>query len=400
MKKVLIFSLAYFPKHVGGAEVAIKEITDRIDDVEFHVLTNRFDSTLPKMERLGNVWVHRIGVTTLNPSMADLKRFPLVLNKPLFQFWAVWHAVLLHRVHHFDATWAMMAHSTGVPAAMFKIFFPRVKYILNLQEGDPPEYIEVKMRPLWPLFRRAFTAADVVQPLSTFLATWARRMGYRGRIEVIPNAVDTERFHAVSQKEIEVAQQKCNLSEGSVMLLTTSRLVQKNAVDDVIRAMPYIDPRVTFVVAGTGPDEAMLRALAEEMGVAERVRFIGNIEQEHIPAYVHAADVFIRPSRSEGFGISFVEAMAAGIPVIATQEGGIADFLFDEKRNPGKQTTGWAVDKNAPDQIAAAVRDILARPEKVKEVVETARMMVIEKYDWKVIARTMREKVFTPLLGV
>jgi hypothetical protein len=48
MKKVLIFSLAYFPKHVGGAEVAIKEITDRISDIEFHMVTNRFDSTLPK----------------------------------------------------------------------------------------------------------------------------------------------------------------------------------------------------------------------------------------------------------------------------------------------------------------------------------------------------------------
>ena len=62
-QRILIFSLAYFPKHVGGAEVAIKEITDRItpEDIEFHLITLRFDSTLPKESREGNVHVYRIG---------------------------------------------------------------------------------------------------------------------------------------------------------------------------------------------------------------------------------------------------------------------------------------------------------------------------------------------------
>ena len=58
---MLIFSLAYFPNHVGGAEVAVKEITDRIDDIEFHLITLHFDSTLPHESREGNVQVHRIG---------------------------------------------------------------------------------------------------------------------------------------------------------------------------------------------------------------------------------------------------------------------------------------------------------------------------------------------------
>ena len=96
-------------------------------------------------------------------------------------------------------------------------------------------------------------------------------------------------------------------------------------------------------------------------------------------------------------GNSFVEAMAAEIPVVATQAGGISDFLFDEKRNPDKPTTGWAVDKDSPDQIAIAVKDIIARSGKVKEVVTTAKKMVTEKYDWDVISRDMQEKVFKRL---
>ncbi|MCE9541561.1 hypothetical protein K8R03_03315, partial [Candidatus Kaiserbacteria bacterium] len=95
MKKILIFSLAYFPKHVGGAEIAIREITDRNPDIEFHMVTNRFDSTLPKVEKVGNVLVHRIGIATKNPSMADLKKWPLKVNKPLFQFLAAFYALRL-----------------------------------------------------------------------------------------------------------------------------------------------------------------------------------------------------------------------------------------------------------------------------------------------------------------
>ena len=97
-------------------------------------------------------------------------------------------------------------------------------------------------------------------------------------------------------------------------------------------------------------------------------------------------------------GNSFVEAMAAGLPVIATQEGGIADFLFDEKRNLDKPITGWAVDKDSPEQIAAQVKHVMEHPEKVRAVIATACAMVMEKYDWDIIAKDMRERVFMPLL--
>jgi glycosyltransferase involved in cell wall biosynthesis len=400
-KKILIFSLAYLPKHVGGAEVSIKEITDRITDIEFHMVTNRFDSTLPRVQKIGNVLVHRIGIATKNPSMADLRKFPLHINKLLFQFYAPLRAQLLHWKYGYDATWAMTAHSCGVPGAIFKMLNPSVKYILNLQEGDPPEYVEKKMWPLWPLFTRGFTKADLIQPLSMFLAKWAKRRGFSGHIQIIPNAVDAKHFFKeIPQARINEIKDKLGKGMGDVFLITTSRLVHKNAVDDVIRALPQIPPNVHFIVLGAGPDESMLRKLAADLHVEKRVQFVGHIGHHEMPAYLKASDVFIRPSRSEGFGASFAEAMAAGLPVIATQEGGISDFLFDEKRNPDTPITGWAVDRDSPQQIAEAVNDIMSRPEKVRAVVATAKQMVIEKYDWEIIARDMREKVFARLLGI
>ncbi len=400
MKKVLIFSLAYFPKHVGGAEVSIKEITDRITDIEFHMITNRFDSTLAKEEKVGNVLVHRIGIARPNPTMAELRKWPLHLNKALYQFTAVWHAWRLNRTYQYDATWAMMAHSCGVPAGLFKMLSPRTKYILNLQEGDPPEYIEKTMWPLWPLFKRAFTSADMVQCLSTFLASWSRRMGYMGETVVVPNAVSAKHFSQTYQPAVlDEIKDKLGKSMGDVFLITTSRLVKKNAVDDVVRALPLLPPNVHFAVAGTGPDEEILKKLVRDNSLEGRVHFLGHLGHDEMPKYLQACDIFIRPSRSEGFGASFAEAMAAGLPVIATQEGGLSDFLFDEKRNPDKPITGWAVDKDSPEQIAAAVKAIMTNPEKVRAVVRTAREMVNEKYDWDIIARDMRTKVLGKVLA-
>lgn len=399
-KRILIFSLAYYPKHIGGAEVAIKEITDRFDplEYEFHLVCNRYDSTLPKMEQVGNVLVHRIGLTKKNPSMGDLRTFPLHLNKILYQVYAYIIARRLHATYQFDAIWAMMAHSCGVPAALFKKRFPDVPYILTLQEGDPPEYIESKMRMFGQYFRDAFMRADVIQSISTFLSRWAFRMGFRGRSVIIPNAVDTVRFATpLSAEERYELRTELGLNALHTALVTTSRLVHKNAVDDVIRALSLLPEHVHFVVFGVGPDESMLRQLIVDNALADRVHLRGHISHDVMPKYLKACDIFIRPSRSEGMGNSFVEAMAAELPVIATQEGGIADFLFDAIQNPDEVPTGYAVQKNDPASIAAAVTRILENPDAVQHTVANAKALATLKYDWDLIAARMEAEVFKPL---
>ena len=272
-KKVLIFSLAYFPKHVGGAEVAVKEITDRIPDIEFHMVCLQLDSALTREEKIGNVLVHRVGFGNTS-----------LLNKFLFQFLAAWKALMLHRTAHFDAIWAVMAHSCGVPAALFKLFHRDVPYVLTLQEGDPSEHIERMMLPLWPLFSRAFTSADTVTGISTFLGKWARRRGFMGPFELVPNAADTARFSQIYPDAV-VNEIKDQLGKkmGDVFLITTSRLVHKNAVDVCIRALPHLPGNVHFLVLGIGPDEEMLKKLAAELNVSGRVQFLGHVSHENMP---------------------------------------------------------------------------------------------------------------------
>src|SRR3989344_5804954 len=248
-KKILVFSLAYFPKYIGGAEVAIKEITDRNPDIEFHMVTNRFDAALPKVEKIGNVLVHRIGIVRKNASMPDLQKWPLNLNKPLFQFLAALKAIQLHRKYAYDGIWAMMAHSCGVPAVLFNLVYPRVPYLLTLQEGDPPEHVERVMLPLWPLFARAFKTPNIIQAISTFLGRWARARDFRGPLQIVPNGVDVRRFaHEYKAPVINEIKDRLDKKMGDVFLITTSRLVHKNAVEDVILAMSLLPQNVRIVI--------------------------------------------------------------------------------------------------------------------------------------------------------
>ena len=90
-----------------------------------------------------------------------------------------------------------MAHATGIAASLFKLLKPKIPYNLTLQEGDPTEYIERLALPAWPLFKRAFTKADRIQVISTFLGRWAVRMGFKGEPILIPNAVDVEHFSKI-----------------------------------------------------------------------------------------------------------------------------------------------------------------------------------------------------------
>ncbi len=369
MQRILIFSLAYYP-HVGGAEVAIKEITDRIRDVEFDMITLRF-SREPKVEQVGRVLVHRVGFGGG------------YVSKILFVALAALKARRLHKRSPYQGAWAMMSYML-LPLRLSGLSVP---YVLTLQEGDTEEHMfgRAHIAPFMSLIEAGFREARVVQVISTYLGEWARRRGFAGQLEVIPNGVDSRRFAG-----------EATVHDG-VTLITASRLVRKNGIDTVIRALPLL-PVVRFVIYGSGKEEAAYKKLAKELKVDNRVVFKGYVEHDELPRALHTADIFIRPSRSEGMGNSFIEAFAAGVPVIATQEGGIADFLFDAKKNPDKPTTGWAVEKDNPQEIAQAVGEILGNPQAAKKVIETARQLASVKYDWDLIAKEMREKVFAKLV--
>lgn len=388
-KRVLIFSLAYYPSNVSGAEAAIKEITDRIDpaDIEFHMLTLLFDKRAPREERVGNVRVHRVGFGGT------------YLSKILFPLLAARKARALHRARAFDALWAMMTYML-LPTMLAQRLGVRAPHLLTLQDGDPYEKVfgRARMRPFLGLIDEGFRTAAVIQVISQYLATWPRRRGSDRPVILVHNGANPRDLkESVSAKDARRIQEKFGKQAGDVWLVNTARLVHQKGNDDTIRALAKLSPRVKLLLVGEGVDAGALRTLAKELGLAERVIFTGPVDRSEVSDYRKAADIFVGPSRSEGLGNAFLSAMASRLPVVTTQEGGLAEFVYGEK--DAHPQTAWVVRKNAPEDIARAVEDILAHPERVKIVTETARIMVEERYDWDIIARQMRERVFAKIFS-
>ena len=386
-KKVLIFALTYYPKFVGGDGVAIKEITDRIspEEVSFDIVTLRLDSTQPKFEKFGNVNIYRVGFAKANPTPEELLKFPMYLTKVFFPISAFLKAIQLNRKNRYDLIWAMMAYA-GFPAVLFNFFKPKTPILLTLQDGDPIEKIvgRKRIKIVMPVFKRIFKITKHIQSISNYLADFAIQMGYKGEISVVPNGVDYIKFSTSYEESVDKIKKHFDKQSEDFWLFTSSRLVEKNANDIVISALEKLPNNVKFLIAGIGPDKNKLEKLIQDKNLNGRVIFLGQISHDDLPNYLKAADAFIRPSRTEGFGNSFVEAMAAGIPVIATTAGGIKDFLINENN-------GLEVSVDSVDDVVKQVNRLIENPELRDILIENARKMVREKYDWSNIAEQMKE---------
>ncbi|MDQ3014282.1 MAG: glycosyltransferase family 4 protein [bacterium] len=375
MKRFLIFSVAYHP-FVGGAEIAVKEITDRITNIQFDMITINLDGKQKAEEQIGNVHVYRIGRQGK-------------LSKLFFPFTACLKAGELHKKNKYDAIWSIMASFSGFAAVFFKMMHSKIPFILNLQEGDPIPYIKRQVWFVYPLFQQIFRRANVIHALSHYLADFARDMGAKGIVEVIPNGVNPELFSKqYSPEEIKIIRTELGLFPEDKVLITTSRLVKKNGVGDVIATLPLLPEQVKFVIIGIGKLEEELKAQVKALNLERRVVFAGLKPNNNLPGYLAASDIFIRPSLSEGQGISFIEAMAAGIPIIATPVGGIPDFLKDNE-------TGLFCEVQNPKSIAEKVTMLLENPELRATLTKNAKALVAEKYNWDLIAEMMKIKVFS-----
>jgi phosphatidylinositol alpha-1,6-mannosyltransferase len=148
------------------------------------------------------------------------------------------------------------------------------------------------------------------------------------RVAVLPNTVGPQ----FTPGDRNAARHRFHLGPERV-LLTVGRLAASERYkgqDRVIAALPFLVARgqdVIYLIAGDGDDRGRLEALARETGVGDRVRFLGAVDATELPDLYRAADFFVMPSTGEGFGIAFLEALAAGTPVIGTGVCGAVDPL-------------------------------------------------------------------------
>lgn len=173
------------------------------------------------------------------------------------------------------------------------------------------------------------------------------------------------------------------------IVLTAARLHEQKGHEHLLEAAVHV-PRALFVLAGDGPERERLEARARDIGIEDRVRFLGL--RDDVGALLAACDLFVLPSLYEGLPLSVLEAMAVARPVIATSVGGTAEAVIDGEN-------GLVVPPADPAALAAAINSLLSDPARATRMGQAGRARVIESFSIESMVRGV-EAVYDEVLAV
>ena len=227
------------------------------------------------------------------------------------------------------------------------------------------------------------TRADRVIVPSAYLAGLVRGWGVDpDRVRVIHNAVDVEAFDRSPSPD----DARRALGLDGPVLLTIARLTAWKGVDHAIRVVAALGAshNLQMVHCGEGPEESRLKALAAELGVADRVQFHGRVPRARVPLYLSAADIFVLYSGYEGLPHVVLEAMAARVPVIVSDRGGNVEVVEHGQ-------TGIVVPWDRPAHLTSAVANVLSDPSLRDALAGRARAAVESRFGWsRLVEQTTR----------
>ena len=357
---VAIFLSSFDP---GGTERQMIELIRRLD-------RQRFDVHVACFHRRG-AWRSRA-----EEHAASVAEFPIrsfrqahtLAEARRFARWCRDHAIAV--VHTSD----LYANIFGLPAAAMAGVPVRI--------GNRRELTIGKSAGQLALQRAAYGCAHVV--VANSQAAAARLVRERvpmARVRVVPNGIALDAY-ASRPPDRPIRR-----------IVTVANLRPEKGHDTLIAAMPSVlrrRPELEFVFAGGGPCRERLEGLARTTGVADRVRFVGHAED--VAGLLASSDLFVLPSRSEAFPNSVLEAMAAGLPVVATRVGGITELVEHQR-------TGVLVPPDDERALSFALLDLVQWPAHAARLGEAARSTVASRYSFDQMVSAF-ERVYREQLAV
>jgi glycosyltransferase involved in cell wall biosynthesis len=206
-----------------------------------------------------------------------------------------------------------------------------------------------------------------------------------GQVRLVPEGIDMARWRGL-------AAQVPHQSDGATILCVARQYPRKH-VADLLRALPAVRraiPGARAVIAGDGPEHANLRTLAAELGLSDAVTFTGALPDDDLARLYCQADIFCLPSVQEGFGIVFLEAMACGLPVVATLAAAIPEVVPDRR-------AGLLVRPGDVAALAHALIELLARPSQ-RAAYGAFGQTYVARFDWDRVAQIFLDQV-EPFVG-
>lgn len=366
------------PNDLGGAEVHIVEVVRELAGRghKMHVFVGNDDSAKSLFDS-ENVHVH----TVTYKKRKNLNSFAYIgaVIKEIFASGVEFDLLHAKQVYPQAIAGARLKRKTGLPLYVtvqnplaykeelvlkgaFKFLLSPFLFLLGLQ------------------VRNALRQADVAGCVSQYSLKNAEKMGAK-KCVLVPNGIDLERFKLFSGER------------NPFEIVTTSTLIPRNGIDVLIESLSEVVnefPKTKLKIAGVGPMEEWLRKRVSDLKLGKHVEFLGTLKHSAVPKFVREAHVFVRPSRFEGFGVSFIEAMALGTPIVTCPVGGIVDFVTDGE-------TGMLVPPNDPDALSRAIRFVFEHEKTMDAVVKNARELVENRYDWKKISDEVENAYFMAL---
>jgi glycogen(starch) synthase len=314
--RILLVPSAYYP-HVGGIEELTRQLAlafkERGHDAA--VLTNRWPPGVPRADVLDGIDVTRLS-------------FPLPAKRAAsaLRFLATAPAAVIGVLRHVRRWRADVVHviGAGPPSVYLAALHARLRASLVFTaQGEltfDADAAFERSATLLAGLRRMLRTADVITACSAFVMHDLEKLeDIRAPSYVVPNGVEPRDFETVDPEQ-----------DFDPYVLGVGRLVPQKGFDVLIDAFGAEElAELNLVVAGDGFERDRLRARALERGIDSRVRFVGAVGRARIARLLRGARVFALPSRGEPFGIALLEAMAAGVPAVATAAGGIPEFAHD-----------------------------------------------------------------------
>jgi glycosyltransferase involved in cell wall biosynthesis len=365
------------PQKLGGAEVHCVEVIKRLSQKHTITLFVGEDTSIQ------NLFSPNVTVVPVK-----YPRIPNLIGMSFILFaYPKMYSYLINHKSLIDVIWSKQCYPQSVLGARLAKKFSLPHYITAQNPKLLHEELVVKgslLKPLqsWlatmldPLIKRAFASANTVAAVSTYSAKAAKEYGAKNVI-VIPNGISPSDFkmHKYTPKK-------------TWTLFTASSLIPRNGIDTLIDAVALLPSSLSWklLIAGDGPLIKNLKLKTKNFKIQSKVKFLGRVANHDIPKLLSESDLFIRPSRHEGFGISFLEAMASGVPVIATPVGGIVDFVTDQK-------TGLLVPPDNPQAIAGAIVKLTSNKNLYLHLQGHAMDLARKHYNWDNIARQVESEM-------
>lgn len=203
---------------------------------------------------------------------------------------------------------------------------------------------------------------------------------------VLPHGVDSDFFNPLPAGEKE--------SNGSIKILFLANISERKGIFDMLNAFESLVPRfsnVTLWIAGGGEDEQSARAIASKLECAERVRFLGRQNRQQTLELLQRAHIYCLPSHGEPFGMTVVEAMSCGLPLVVTNSGGVR-WIVD---NDG----GIRVPEKAPEELAQALEELITAPTLRRQMGAHNREKILRQFTWDRVIDRLEEIYLLAMRG-